>query len=74
MVTMQTVYVLQNGKPVPREVETGMADGSSTEVLRGLAEGELVITGLGQGKTSATTNSQQNRVPTMGGFGGPRGH
>ncbi len=73
-VIRQTVYVLQNGKPVPREVETGMADGSNTEVLRGLGEGELVITGLGQGKTSATTNSQQNRIPVMGGFGGPRGH
>ena len=70
----QTVYVLQNGKPIPREVETGMADGSSTEILRGLGEGELVITGLGQGKSSNGTTPQRNRVPTMGGFGGPRGH
>ncbi len=72
MVTMQTVYVLHNGKPVPRQVETGMADGSNTEILRGLGEGELVITGLG--KSSTSTSTQQNRIPTMGGFGGPRGH
>ncbi len=67
----KTVYVLQNGKPVPREVEIGMADGANTEVVRGLEEGELVITGLGQGKSPATANSQQNRVPMIGGFGGP---
>lgn len=70
----KTVYVLQNGRPVPRKVETGMADGANSEIIRGLEEGELVITGLGTGKASSTTGSQQNRVPTMGGFGGQRGH
>ena len=67
----KTVYVLQNGKPVPRQVEIGMADGINTEIVSGLEEGELVITGLGQGKASSATGSQQNRIPTMGGFGGP---
>jgi HlyD family secretion protein len=67
----RTVFVLQNGKPVPREVETGMADGSNTEIIRGLDEDELVVTGLGQGKSSNGTTTQQNRVPMMGGFGGP---
>ena len=67
----KTVYVLQSGKPVPREVEIGMADAGNTEVIRGLQEGELVITGLGQGKSSNGTSTRQNRVPMMGGFGGP---
>jgi HlyD family secretion protein len=67
----KTVYVLQNGKPVPREVEIGMADGANTEIIRGLEEGELVIIGLGQGKSSTSTSTQQNRIPVMGGFGGP---
>jgi HlyD family secretion protein len=67
----KTVYVLQNGKPAPREVEIGMADGANTEIVSGLEEGELVITGLGQGKASSGTGSQQNRIPMMGGFGGP---
>jgi HlyD family secretion protein len=67
----KTVYVLQNGKPVPREVEIGMADGSNTEIDRGLEEGELVVTGLGQGKSANGTTTQRNRVPMMGGFGGP---
>jgi HlyD family secretion protein len=67
----KTVYVLQSGKPVPREVETGMADGSNTEILRGIGEGELVVTGLGQGKSPNGTTTQRNRIPMMGGFGGP---
>jgi HlyD family secretion protein len=67
----KTVYVLQSGKPVPREVEIGMADGTNTEITRGLEEGELVITGLGQNKATSATGSQQNRIPMMGGFGGP---
>jgi hypothetical protein len=48
-----------------------MADAGNTEILRGLEEGELVITGLGQGKSSNGGATQQNRVPMMGGFGGP---
>jgi HlyD family secretion protein len=68
---IQTVYVLQNGKPIPREVETGMADGSNTEILRGIGEGELVVTGLGQGKSPNGPTTQRNRIPMMGGFGGP---
>jgi len=67
----KTVYVLRNGKPAPRAVEIGKADGTNTEILSGLEEGELVITGLGTGKASSTTGSQQNRIPMMGGFGGP---
>jgi HlyD family secretion protein len=67
----KTVFVLQNGKPVPREVEIGLADASNTEIIRGLQEGEPVITGLRQGKSSNGTTTQRGRVPTFGGFGGP---
>lgn len=67
----KTVFVLQNGKPVPREVEIGLADASNTEIIRGLQEGEPVITGLGQGKSPNGTTTQRGRVPTFGGFGGP---
>jgi len=37
------VYVLEDGKSVPRDVETGMSDGVYTEILSGLAEGEKVL-------------------------------
>jgi len=67
----RTVYVLENGRPVPREVEIGIADGSNTEIKGGLKEGELVITGLGQGKSSNGSSTQRSRIPMMGGFGGP---
>ncbi len=37
------VWVLDNGKAVRREVTTGISDGSFTELLSGLKEGEEVI-------------------------------
>lgn len=41
------VTVLQNGKPVPREVEVGVSDGSYVEIKKGLREGDIVVaTGL----------------------------
>jgi len=67
----KTLFVLEKGKPVPRQVEVGIADGSNTEIKSGLKEGQLVVTGLGQGKSSNGTTTQQNRTPMMGGFGGP---
>ena len=41
-----SVYVLENGKPVKREVEKGITDGERTEIKKGLKEGERVITGV----------------------------
>ncbi len=38
-----TVWMLEDGEPTPRRVVTGLADEQSTEVLRGLAEGDRVI-------------------------------
>jgi hypothetical protein len=52
---------------VPRPVEIGMADSYNTEIKSGLNEGDVVITGLDQGKASVVT--QQGRPPMMG-FGG----
>ncbi|HYJ39542.1 MAG TPA: hypothetical protein VEW08_02060, partial [Steroidobacteraceae bacterium] len=52
MVVKRSVYVLIDGKPVPREVITGLTDGRVTEVTGGeLKEGEAVIVGVaGQGQ------------------------
>jgi macrolide-specific efflux system membrane fusion protein len=41
----KVVQVLRSGKPVQKAVKTGWKDSSYTEVLEGLKEGELVITG-----------------------------
>jgi HlyD family secretion protein len=43
----QRLYVLADGKPVERQVKTGLSDGQRTEILEGLAEGDTVILGLG---------------------------
>jgi HlyD family secretion protein len=40
------VYVLESGEPKPVEVRIGLTDGTSTEVVSGLAEGSEVITGI----------------------------
>ena len=46
-VTKPTVYELdRKQQPVKVEVEKGITDGTSTEVLRGVKEGDRVITGI----------------------------
>ncbi len=39
----KVVFVLENGKPVKREIETGISDGRVVEVKSGLKEGEEII-------------------------------
>jgi HlyD family secretion protein len=43
----RTVYVLHGGssKPQPVQIKTGISDGVTTEVIEGLKEGDLVVTG-----------------------------
>ena len=73
------VRVMQDGRPVFRQVETGMATASSTEITSGLAEGETVITGqYTDGTASTGTTSAQSGgagavlqgMPAGGGFPG----
>jgi HlyD family secretion protein len=40
------VYTLANGQPQPVDVRTGLTDGTATEILSGLGEGQEVIVGL----------------------------
>ena len=40
-----TVYVLENGEPKAVEIRLGASDGSRTEVIGGLSEGQQVIVG-----------------------------
>jgi HlyD family secretion protein len=39
------VYRLENGRPIPVDVQVGISDGRQTEVLAGLAEGDQVVVG-----------------------------
>jgi HlyD family secretion protein len=44
----RTLYVLKNGEPQPVRVHVGSTNGELTEILSGLSEGDLVITGQQQ--------------------------
>jgi HlyD family secretion protein len=57
------VWVLEGGEPRPVEVRLGLTDGTSTEVVSGLAEHAEVIVG--------TADARQGSAPASGGL--PRG-
>jgi len=64
--TERTVYVLHNGarQPMPVQIKTGISDGAFTEVLDGLAPGDMVVTAL----LASNTMTPQAANP----FGSPR--
>ena len=53
-----TVWVLADGQPRPVEIEKGLTDGISTEVLSGIAEGTEVITGQSLAVSAAASKPQ----------------
>ena len=61
----QTLYILEKGVPVPRQVEVGASDSYNTEIKSGLKEGDLVVLGLDTGKVNPFL--QQGRPPSGGG-------
>jgi HlyD family secretion protein len=67
-IVKRTLYVLADGKPVAREVTTGISDGRVTEITSGdLKEGELVITGIAgqQGQQGQRGGQGQQRGPRI---------
>ena len=46
----QRVWVLQDGRPAERRIQTGLNDGEKTEVVDGLKPGESVIIGVAGGQ------------------------
>jgi HlyD family secretion protein len=66
----QGVVVLENGKPIPVKVTTGLSDGTNTAVTGGLQEGQVVVTGQGGGTasdrtTTGTGSGATNRAATQ---------
>lgn len=59
----QTVYVLDHGRLKPVRVHLGITDGNYTEVLSGLQEGQLVVTGTASasGSSSAAQGGRGGR-------------
>src|SRR2546428_443865 len=64
--TSRTVYVLRGGEAQPVQIKTGISDGTTTEVLEGLADKDRVITGQLNAPNAASPPQQGNP------FGGPR--
>jgi HlyD family secretion protein len=58
----QRVWVLQDGKPVERQVQIGLSDGQKTEILDGLSESDKVIVGTGGATQGAQTGSGGPRL------------
>jgi HlyD family secretion protein len=56
----------------PISIKTGISDGSTTEVLEGLGEGDVVITGVNL-PASAASAARPANSPFGTPFGGPRG-
>ncbi|MFA5031537.1 MAG: efflux RND transporter periplasmic adaptor subunit [bacterium] len=55
------VLVLENGKPVTRDVKTGISDGSNIEIIDGLKEGEEVIFNTESSSSSSNNKSSRSR-------------
>lgn len=74
----RTIYLLEKdaaanqGKPIVKAVtvKTGISDGVTTEVIEGLNEGDVVVTGL---NVVAGANTAANTRPGGSPFGGPFG-
>lgn len=62
---------LQNGKEVDVPVEVGISSDTNTEIVSGLNEGQIVITGTNSATTSGTNST---RSVFSGGFGGGGGN
>jgi HlyD family secretion protein len=56
------VYVLEAGEPRPVEVRLGLSDGTSTEVLGGLSEGQDVVVGTADARAAAPAGSGLPRL------------
>jgi HlyD family secretion protein len=57
----------------PIIIKTGISDGSFTEVLEGLSEGDVIVTGVNLPASALSTRSPAGGTPFGSPFGGPRG-
>src|SRR5205814_6052576 len=65
-----SVMVLRNGQPVRVPIQTGISDGTNTQVTGGLQVGDEVVTGITSGSSSTRTSSGSGNIF---GFGAPGG-
>jgi membrane fusion protein (multidrug efflux system) len=57
------VFILQNGKAMPRPIETGMRTDASLEIIKGLSIGDtLIVSGASLLKPKAPVKAQPHRM------------
>lgn len=76
-VTVRTVYkqvgTAASPKAQPVTVKLGITDGSSTEVIEGLSEGDVLVTSIASPNAPAVQTRPGGSNPFGGGGGGPSG-
>lgn len=60
------VTVLENGKPAQKEIQTGISDGTNTEIVNGLTEGEEVFLKSDASTSFGGGSSSQRMMRTVG--------
>jgi hypothetical protein len=59
------VWVLRGGTPEQATVHTGLTDGTVTEVVDGLNEGDAVITDVDDGSAPAPSSTRSTSLRPM---------
>jgi HlyD family secretion protein len=61
----KTVWVMRGAAPQQVDIHTGLSDGTVTEVVDGLAEGDQVVVDVEGGDTGAAPSSSRSSMPRM---------
>ena len=61
---IRTIYLLKDGQLAPVQVKTGISDGLITEIVDGIKEGDVLVTGMNWDASSSAGSSS----PFGGGF------
>lgn len=69
-VQTSTIRVMKNGKVETVNVEVGDSNDTQTEIISGINEGDVVVTGVTQNRTTSTQTSSPFGTRGFGGFGG----
>lgn len=65
---LSTVQVMENGVPKSITVQTGLTTDTSVEIVSGISEGDVVVTGTNSSATTKTSSSRSTSV--FSGMGG----
>jgi len=64
-----SVKIMRNGQPVSVSVEVGSSNDTQTQIISGINEGDIVVTGI----VTSSQGTRTNSTSPFSGFGGGRG-